>query len=49
MERLHGLLGVALILGIAFAFSNNRTRINWRLVATGIALQVDGGASVGLA
>ncbi len=40
MDRLHGLLGIALILGIAFAFSNNRSRINWRLVATGIALQV---------
>jgi CNT family concentrative nucleoside transporter len=40
MERLHGLLGVALILGIAILFSNNRRRINWRLVATGIGLQV---------
>jgi CNT family concentrative nucleoside transporter len=40
MDRLHGLLGVAFILGIAFAFSNNRTKINWRLVATGIALQI---------
>jgi CNT family concentrative nucleoside transporter len=40
MERLHGLFGIALILGIAILFSNNRRRINWRLVATGIALQV---------
>jgi CNT family concentrative nucleoside transporter len=40
MERLHGLLGVALILGIAYLCSNNRRRINWRLVATGIGLQV---------
>jgi CNT family concentrative nucleoside transporter len=39
MDRLHGLLGVALILGIAILFSNNRSRINWRLVVTGIALQ----------
>ncbi len=39
MDRLHGLLGVALILGIAILCSNNRRRINWRLVATGIALQ----------
>jgi CNT family concentrative nucleoside transporter len=39
MDRLHGLIGIALILGIAIAFSNNRSRINWRLVATGIALQ----------
>jgi len=40
MDRLHGLLGVAFILGIAILFSNNRSRINWRLVATGIALQI---------
>jgi CNT family concentrative nucleoside transporter len=40
MDRLHGLLGIALILGIAFAFSNNRSRINYRLVASGIALQI---------
>ncbi len=39
MDRLHGLIGIALILGIAFAFSNNRRRINWRLVVTGISLQ----------
>jgi len=40
MERLQGLVGVALILGIAFLCSNNRSRINYRLVLTGIALQV---------
>jgi concentrative nucleoside transporter, CNT family len=40
MERLQGLFGIALILGIAILFSNNRRKINWRLVATGIALQV---------
>ncbi len=40
MERLQGLVGIALILGIALLFSNNRGRINWRLVVTGIALQV---------
>ena len=40
MERLQGLFGIALILGIAFLFSNNRRRINYRLVVTGIALQV---------
>ena len=39
MDRLHGLIGIALILGIAIAFSNNRRRINWRLVVTGISLQ----------
>ncbi len=40
MDRLHGLLGVAFILGLAVLFSNNRGKINWRLVVTGIALQV---------
>ena len=40
MDRLQGLIGIALILGIAILFSNNRKRINWRLVGTGIALQV---------
>jgi CNT family concentrative nucleoside transporter len=40
MERLHGLIGIALILGLAVLFSNNRRRINLRLVLTGISLQV---------
>jgi CNT family concentrative nucleoside transporter len=39
MERLQGLLGIVLILGIAVLASNNRRRIDWRLVGTGIALQ----------
>jgi len=40
MDRLHGLIGILLILGLAFLFSNNRRRINLRLVFSGIALQV---------
>ncbi|MEI6106099.1 MAG: nucleoside transporter C-terminal domain-containing protein [Opitutae bacterium] len=40
MDRLHGLIGVALILGLAVLFSNNRRRINPRLVLSGITLQV---------
>ncbi len=40
MDRLHGLIGIALILGLACLFSNNRRRINLRLVLSGIALQV---------
>ena len=40
MERFQGLIGIALILGIAFLFSNNRKRINYRLVLSGITLQV---------
>ncbi|HJV19563.1 MAG TPA: nucleoside transporter C-terminal domain-containing protein [Sediminibacterium sp.] len=40
MERFQGLLGVILILGIAFLFSNNKKRINYRLVVSGILLQI---------
>ncbi len=40
MERFTGLMGIALILGIAFLFSNNRKRINLRLVCSGLLLQV---------
>jgi CNT family concentrative nucleoside transporter len=35
-----GLFGLAVLLGIAWLFSNNRRAVDWRLVATGIALQV---------
>jgi len=37
--RMVGLLGVAVMIGIAFAMSYNRRAINWRLVATGLGLQ----------
>ncbi len=40
MDRFIGLIGIVVILGIAFLFSNNRRRINLRLVGSGIALQV---------
>ncbi len=40
MERFIGLLGIALILGIAFLASNNRKAINKRLVISGIGLQL---------
>ena len=40
MERFTGLLGIILILGIAFLFSNNKRRINLRLVLSGLGLQV---------
>jgi CNT family concentrative nucleoside transporter len=39
MERLTGLLGIVLILGIAFAMSNNRKAINYRTVGVGLILQ----------
>ncbi len=40
MDRFTGVLGLVLIFGIAFLMSNNRKAINYRLVITGIILQV---------
>ncbi|MEL6590498.1 MAG: nucleoside transporter C-terminal domain-containing protein [Bacteroidota bacterium] len=37
---LRALLGMAFLLGVAYAFSSNRKRVDWRLVATGIGLQL---------
>jgi concentrative nucleoside transporter, CNT family len=39
MGRFTGLIGVVLILGIAFLMSNNRKAINYRLVGVGLFLQ----------
>lgn len=38
-ERLLGLLGIAVIVGLAVLLSSARGRIRWRLVAAGLALQ----------
>ena len=40
MNRFTGLIGIALILGIAFLCSNNRKKINLRLVCSGLGLQL---------
>lgn len=40
MEYLRGVVGIAVIVVIAYFFSNNRRRIDWRLVAIGILLQL---------
>lgn len=37
---LFGLFGLAVLLAIAAVFSNNRRAIDWKLVATGVALQI---------
>jgi concentrative nucleoside transporter, CNT family len=39
MERFIGLLGIVLILGIAWFFSNNRKAINYRTVGMGLLIQ----------
>ncbi|HVX52476.1 MAG TPA: nucleoside transporter C-terminal domain-containing protein [Chitinophagaceae bacterium] len=40
MQRFQGLIGIALILGLAYLFSNNKKKINFRLVISGVLLQV---------
>jgi len=40
MQQFTGLIGIILILGIAFLFSNNKRCINLRLVFSGLALQI---------
>ncbi len=37
---LRGVLGVLIILGSAFLLSNNKKKVNWRLVGGGLAIQV---------
>jgi CNT family concentrative nucleoside transporter len=39
-QRLMGVVGMATMLGIAWLLSTDRRRINWRLVGTGVTLQV---------
>src|SRR5215210_6444133 len=39
MERFTGLIGIVLLLGLAFLLSNNRKAINYRLVGVGLLLQ----------
>ena len=34
-----GLFGLAVLIGIAWLFSNNKRSVDWRLVITGITLQ----------
>jgi len=40
MGRFTGVIGIIIILGLAFLWSNNRKRINYRLVITGLLLQI---------
>ncbi|PJK12673.1 NupC/NupG family nucleoside CNT transporter [Lysobacteraceae bacterium NML120232] len=35
-----GLFGLAVLIGITWLFSNNRRRVNWKLVGTGLLLQI---------
>jgi CNT family concentrative nucleoside transporter len=40
MTIIRGILGMMLIIGIAFLFSNNKKRISWRLVGYGLGIQL---------
>lgn len=40
MERFTGIIGIVIILGLAFLWSNNRKKINYRVVVTGLLLQL---------
>jgi concentrative nucleoside transporter, CNT family len=40
ISLLRGIIGMCVLLGIAFLFSNNKKKINWRLVGTGITIQI---------
>jgi CNT family concentrative nucleoside transporter len=40
MQILFGLFGLSVLLGIAWLFSNNKRKVDWRLVATGVSLQI---------
>ena len=40
MDQFIGLIGIAVIFGAVYGMSNNRKRINWRLVIFGLSLQI---------
>lgn len=40
MQRFQGIFGIILILGLAYLLSNNKKRINYRLVISGLLLQM---------
>ncbi len=39
-EKFIGLLGIVTIFGVAFLMSNNRKKLNYRLIGSGLALQI---------
>lgn len=40
MGIIHGIIGMAGLIGIAWLFSNNKRNVNWNLVSRGLALQI---------
>ena len=39
MDIIRGIIGMGVIIGIAYLLSNNKKHINWRLVGTGLGIQ----------
>ncbi|MDP2304368.1 MAG: nucleoside transporter C-terminal domain-containing protein [Ignavibacteria bacterium] len=37
---IRGIIGLAVLIGIAYLFSNNKKKINWKLVGGGLSLQI---------
>jgi CNT family concentrative nucleoside transporter len=46
IDLLFGLFGLSVLVAIAWLFSNNKGRVEWKLVATGVALQISFAALV---
>lgn len=40
ISLLRGIIGIILLIGIAYLLSNNKKRINWKLVLSGLAIQI---------
>ncbi|HEY4612331.1 MAG TPA: nucleoside transporter C-terminal domain-containing protein [Bacteroidota bacterium] len=40
LSTVHGIVGIGVLLGIAWLFSNNKRRVNWRLVGMGLGIQI---------
>lgn len=40
MEIFRGLLGLLILIAIAFAFSKHKRKVNWKLVGSGVAIQL---------
>ena len=45
-EKLRGILGVIVLLAIAWAISGNRRKIPWRIVSWGLGLQIAAGYEI---
>jgi len=40
LNRFIGILGIIIILGLTYLLSENKKRINWKLVGIGLGLQI---------